>query len=45
MSCAVYIRYNNDESIPWIHLTKRYNDLASQLNIEFDLDLYCLPNE
>lgn len=44
-SCAIFIRYGNDESAPWIHLNKRYNRLIKELNIEFDIDLYCLPNE
>lgn len=44
-SCAIFIRYNNDESTPWVHLNERYNKLIRELNIEFDIDLYCLPNE
>jgi hypothetical protein len=44
-SCALYIYYNNDESIPSIHLNSRYNRLVKELNIEFDVDLYCLPND
>lgn len=44
-SCAVYIRYDNGESIPSVHLNSRYNKLIGQLNIEFDLDIYCLPNK
>ena len=44
-SCAVYIRYNNGESTPWIHLNNRYNELIKKLKIEFDVDLYCLPNK
>jgi hypothetical protein len=43
-SCAVYIRYDNGESTPWVHLDARYNRLVKELNIEFDVDLYCLPN-
>jgi len=43
-SCAVFIRFDNGESTPSVHLTARYNQLIKQLNIEFDLDLYCLPN-
>lgn len=43
-SCAVFIRYNNGESIPSIHLSERYNNIVKELNAEFDLDLYCLPN-
>ena len=44
-SCAIYIRYDNDESTPWVHLDARYNRLVKELNIEFDVDLYCLPNK
>jgi hypothetical protein len=43
-SCAIFIRYDNDEGTPWVHLDKRYNKLLKELDIEFDLDLYCLPN-
>ncbi len=43
-SCALFIRYDNDESTPWIHLGDRYNKLIKELNIEFDVDIYCLPN-
>ena len=44
-SCALFIRYNHDESTPWIHLNSRYNRIIKVLNIEFDVDIYCLPNE
>jgi hypothetical protein len=44
-SCALFIWYGNDESTPWVHLNSRYNRLIKEMNIEFDLDLYCLPNE
>lgn len=43
-SCAIFVRFDNDESTPWIHLDARYNRLVKELNIEFDFDLYCLPN-
>lgn len=43
-SCAIFLRYENDESIPSIHLNSRYNKLNRELKIEFDIDLYCLPN-
>lgn len=42
-SCAVYIYFDNEESTPWVHLNARYNKLITELNIEFDVDLYCLP--
>lgn len=44
-ACAIYIYYDNDESTPWLHLDHRYNELIKKLNIQFDLDLYCLPNK
>jgi Domain of unknown function (DUF4279) len=43
-SCAIFIRYDNEESTPSVHLNARYNRLIKELNIEFDIDLYCLPN-
>ncbi|MCR8558569.1 DUF4279 domain-containing protein [Mucilaginibacter sp. BJC16-A38] len=39
-ACAVYTYKGNDESTPWIHLDKRYNKIALELNAEFDVDLY-----
>ena len=44
-SCALYIYFNNEESTPWIHLSTRYNQLIKELNIEFDVDIYCLSND
>jgi hypothetical protein len=44
-SCAIFIRYDNNESTPSVHLDARYNRLIKELNIEFDVDLYCLPND
>lgn len=44
-SCALFIYYNNGESTPWVHLNSRYNRIIKELNIEFDVDIYCLPNE
>lgn len=44
-SCALYIYYNNEESTPSVHLTSRYNKLIKELNLEFDIDIYCLPNK
>jgi len=41
-SCVMYIYYNNEESIPSLHLDTRYNKLINLLNIEFDLDMYYL---
>ena len=44
LSCAIYIRFDNGESIPSVHLDGRYHKIASDLGIELDVDLYCLPN-
>lgn len=44
-SCALFIYADNEESTPWIHLGSRYNKMAEELNIEFDLDLYVIANE
>lgn len=42
--CALFIYCGeNEESSPWVHLNSRYNKLIQELNIEFDLDLYCIP--
>lgn len=43
-SCAVFIN-NSEESTPWIHLGKRYNEFVRSINIEFDFDLYCNSQE
>ena len=45
ISCAMFVYTGNDESTPSMHLNSRYNKVAKELNIEFDLDLYCFPNE
>lgn len=42
-SLAVFI-YNDEESMPGVHLSSRYHALARELKFEFDLDLYCLVN-
>jgi hypothetical protein len=44
-SCAIFIYYDNDESTPSIHLNSRYNKLINELNVEFDIDIYCRPNK
>jgi len=43
-ACGVFIRYDNDESTPSLHLDARYTRLVRELNIEFDIDLYCFSN-
>jgi hypothetical protein len=43
-SLAIFI-YNRKESTPWVHLTPRYNEFIRQLEVEFDLDLYCPPDD
>ena len=44
-SCALYLYFDNGESTPSVHLDSRYNKLIKDLNIDFDVDLYVLPNE
>jgi len=44
-SCGLFIYYNNEESTPWVHLNSRYNKIIKELNTEFDIDLYTLPND
>lgn len=44
-SCAIYMRYDEYESAPALHLNSRYNKIIKEMNIEFDLDLYYLPNK
>jgi len=39
-ACAVFIYKDNNESTPSVHLDSRYREIASELNCEFDLDLY-----
>lgn len=43
ISCVVYIYFENGESIPSIHLSSDYNNIIRELNLEFDIDIYCLP--
>jgi hypothetical protein len=43
-SLAIFI-YNRKESTPWVHLTPRYNEFIRQIEVEFDLDLYCPPDD
>lgn len=43
-ACAIYLRYENGESIPSVYLSSRYNRLIKELNIAFDVDIYCFPN-
>jgi len=45
ISCAIFIYFDNGESMPSVHLDSRYNNLIKELDIEFDVDLYVLPNE
>ncbi|MEO5583678.1 MAG: DUF4279 domain-containing protein [Saprospiraceae bacterium] len=44
ISCAVFIYYDNQESTPSISLGSEYNKIIRDLNLEFDVDIYCLPN-
>jgi hypothetical protein len=41
----VFVYYNNEESIPAVHLNAQYNKLIKELNIAFDVDLYVMGEE
>ena len=41
-SCALYVYIDTEESTPWVHLDKRYNNLIKELKIEFDVDIILL---
>lgn len=43
-SCALYIYIDTEESTPWVHLDKRYNNLIRELKIEFDVDIILLAD-
>ncbi len=44
ISCGVFIYFENGESTPSIHLNSEYNRIIRELNLSFDVDIYCLPN-
>jgi hypothetical protein len=44
ISCGVFIYFDNGESTPSIRLSKEYNKIIQELDLEFDIDIYCLPN-
>jgi hypothetical protein len=39
ISCAIF-RKSDEESMPWVHLTKDHIFFLNEFSIEFDLDLY-----
>lgn len=39
LSCAVF-EVSEEESMPWVHLTKAHIMFLNEFSIEFDLDLY-----
>lgn len=41
-SCAIFL-LDNEESTPWIHFDKRYNEFVKDTKIEFDFDIYNPP--
>lgn len=45
ISCALFIYYDNGESIPSVHINTEYSKIVSRLNLDIDFDIYCLPNE
>lgn len=40
IACGLFVYYGNGESTPWVHLDDRYNAIAKDLNLDFDVDLY-----
>lgn len=44
ISCAIFIYFENGESTPSIRLNSEYNKIIRELNLDFDFDIYCLPN-
>jgi len=44
-SCAVFIDTDDSVSTPSIYLDWRYNKLTRELKVDFDFDLYCLPQK
>jgi len=45
ISCAVFIYCDIEESTPSIHLDAKYNQVVKKLNLDFDVDLYCLQSK
>lgn len=45
ISCMLWLYCDNGESTPSVNLDARYHALASELNLSFDLDLYCSTND
>ncbi|MGM5631399.1 DUF4279 domain-containing protein [Apibacter raozihei] len=43
-SLAIFI-LNQNESTPWVHLNKRYNDFIRKVDVEFDFDIYYPPED
>lgn len=44
-SCAVFIDTDDSVSTPSLYLNWRYNKLTRELKLDFDFDLYCLPQK
>lgn len=40
-SCAMFLN-NREQSVPWIHLDKRFNAFIREVDAEFDFDI-CYP--
>lgn len=38
-SCAIFL-FSKEESTPWVHFDKRYNEFVKNTNVEFDFDIY-----
>lgn len=44
ISCMLRLYVDNGQSTPSVNLDARYHALAHELNLSFDLDLYCAHN-
>jgi len=44
ISCAIFMYFDNGENTPSIHLSPEQIKTMFDLGVEFDIDLYCLPN-
>jgi hypothetical protein len=44
-SLGLYLDVNVNESVPSVHLSKRYARVAAQLNAEFDVDILLVEDE
>lgn len=45
LSCAVYMYYDNGESIPWLGFDKRAVEFLHRIGAVVDFDMYVVPAE